>query len=181
MLPSNFCYIDEMFESHKKTIFYITVLNLSFLFPNYAFAHTIGAFDGLFLVGPILIPFSNIIKAIIIKLISPHKVDIPLGKTLLFVIIIEIFIFVFSYSIIIIIKDTMIYKGLIQYDEFTEIYWVFSLIILYGVLSILPNFSLVKEKNQSLKEIAASSYKIVYATMLAAILPAMLIFMLGMG
>jgi hypothetical protein len=48
------------------------------------------------------------------------------------------------------------------------------------VLSILPNLSLVKERNQKLKEIAANPKKLLYATILAFITPAIAIFLVAM-
>lgn len=170
-----------MFESHRKLFWCIAILNLSFSFPGYAYAHTLGMFDEFFIAGPMIIPFANIIKLIIVKLRKPYKESRPLGKTFLCVVIVEIFLVFFSGSIILFIKDGIFHSDPAFHSGLTEMQWVFSLIILYGVLSILPNFSLVKERNQKLKEIAANPKKILYATILAFITPAIVIFLVAIA
>ena len=99
-----------MYESHKKVFWCVVILNLSLLFPRYAFAHTTGAFGELIFLCPILIPLANILKFIVLKIIRPYEGSIPLG----IVILIEIFLFFLCLSIIVMVKGTLLYKGLID-------------------------------------------------------------------
>ncbi len=175
-------HISVMFETYRKIFWCIAILNLSFSFPEHAYAHMIADSEAFLIAGPLIIPFANIIKLIIIALIKPYKEIRPLGRTFLCVVLVEIFLVFFSSSIIIaFIKNGIFYPGSALNSGLTEMQWGFSVIIFYGVLSILPNFSLVKEKNQKLKEIAANPIKISYATILAFITPAIVIFLAAMA
>ncbi len=167
-------YINVMFESHKKVLWCIAILSLSFLIPKHAFAHMIGELAGLFFLCPILIPFSNIFKLIIIKLITPHKEDKSFGKTLLGITLIELLLFFICYFIILQIQYALYHIDTALRDQLTEMFWVFSVIIIYWVFSIIPNFFYVKERNLQLKETIVVPKKIIYASMLAFITPATL-------
>jgi hypothetical protein len=103
------------------------------------------AFDGLFFLCPILIPMANMVKWIVLKILRPYEESIPLGK----VILIELFLFFFCASIILMIKDTLLYKGLIHHNERTEMLWVYIVISVFWVLSVVPNIFLVKRKNRT--------------------------------
>jgi len=168
-----------MCESHIKVFWCIAILNLSFLLPRCAFAHTTELFDGLIFIYPVLIPVFNLIKAIIIKLIIMRQnSNIHFGKTLLGVTMVEIFLFFLCYPLTIMVRDTLFYPDISFDSELTEMYWVFIVIISYGVLSIIPNFFLVKKINLQLEETISDSTKIIYASMLALIMPAALILLL---
>jgi hypothetical protein len=175
-------YIDIMFEYHRKSFWCIGILSLCFLFPGYAFAHMTGAFDGFLFLSPMVIPLGNIAKFFILILLKPHKDIKQFCKTLLFVAIVELFLAFSCFAIINFAKDGFSHSDIEgNNSELKETYWVIAVIIFYGLLSILPTFSLVKEENQPLKEVAASPRKFLFATMLAFTTPVVLIYMFTAG
>jgi len=141
-----------------------------------------GVFDGFLFLGPMAIPLGNIVKFLVLLPAKQGKDFKQFCKTLLFVAIVEMFLAFFCFAIITFVKDGFSHSDIAGTNsEIKETYWVLAVITFYGLLSILPNFSLVKGEDQSLKEVAASPQKFLYATMLAFATPAILIYMFTAG
>ena len=168
---SKFKHVMDLFERLRKLVWFIIVLVASILFPKPAYATGPGQAIAFLIVGAVIILCVNIFKLIILR--PNKKIKFSLG-TLFCVAVAEIFLILIHHLPILPVLILLKLIGLKTYELMGshELLGLFASAISYGLLAIVPNLFLVRERDQKFMEILTVPKKIFHAAMLAFITPA---------
>jgi hypothetical protein len=166
----HFKYVMDLPEGLMPWVWFTIILLASTLFPKHAFATGPGKAIAFLIFGVAIIIIVNIFKLLILR---PNKnLKFSLG-TIFCVAFVEIFLIFLSRFPIVLILIVLKLLGYKTYEimESYQLLGIIALAISYGLLAIVPNLFLVREKDQKLFEIITVPKKILHAAMLAFITP----------
>ena len=166
-----FKYVMDLLERLRPSVWLIIILLASTLFPKYAYATGPGQAIAFLILAVVIILGVNIFKLLILW--PDKKIKFSLG-THLCVVIAEIFLIFFSRFPITLLQIFLKLFGFNIYEIMRSYQWlgIIAWPISFGLLAILPNLFLVRERDQKLLEILTVPEKIFHAAMLAFITPA---------
>jgi len=149
-------------------IFFIFIAFI--LFPKYALASGMEGIGILLILGPLFIICVNFGKYLYLKSNKELKLSFV---AFVGVVITELFLIYFSYYPIMIILVLLKLNGIETYKilESYEVLGLFAQALSYGVLAILPNLFLLREKDQTFIRVLKSPNKVFLAAILAFIIP----------
>jgi hypothetical protein len=160
----------NLFEQPRQLVWFIIMLVVSTLFSKPAFATGPGQAAAFLIVGAVIILGVNIFKLLILW--PDKKIKFSLG-THFCVVVAEIFLIYLCYIPIQLIIHLLAQIGIKTYEttDSNPLLGLFALAISYGLLAILPNLFLFRERDQKVLEIFTVPKKIFHAALFAFITP----------
>ena len=168
--PENPLDVLVLLERLRPSVWIIIILLASTLFPKPAFATGPGQAVAFLMVGAVIILDVNIFKLLILW--PNKKIKFSLGKHFC-VVVAEIFLIYLCYIPIQLILHFLALIGIKTYEitDSHPLLGLFALATSYGLLAILPNLFLFREKDQKVLEILTVPKKIFHAAIFAFITP----------